>query len=423
MGLMVGALSAQISAQEVNVQLERFGRISPGGGAGLKVNLRDSEINSPKSVRFSADGKKFYINSLEGSQTVVYSWPELKKLKTIAHVFGPHNAGLFNGETTVFDYPYFQNRTDLNTFRGKPVESELSHQGRYLWIPYYRRDFDRSGQSPSAVAIVDTATDEIVRVMPTGPIPKYVAASPDGTYVAITHWGDNTIGLVDTTSGDPRAWRYVSHLIVEAKLSQMGKAGTDRDATCGFCLRGTVFTADSKYLLVARMGGGGVAGFHVPSRQYLGTLSNIASTPRHLILSPDGATVYASSNSAGFVSGAPVAQIISQLEQAKGRRVAGPTWRGVHVGSGARTVDISPDGNFLYVAVNTSSEVVVVSIPTWRVVARQKVDPFAVGLAVSPDGRVVITTAQGKSGRGGGNSINLIATSASVRQPNSPPLP
>lgn len=254
-GLVACALSVQAFGQEVSVRLDRFGRISAGGGGGLRVNIRDPEVNSPKSVRFSADGKKFYVNSLEGSQTLVYSWPELMKLKTIHHNFGRQEAGLFGGETTVFNYPYFQSRADVNVFRGKPVESELSHQGRFLWIPYYRRDFDSSGQSPSAVAIVDTATDEIVRVMPTGPIPKYVAASPDGTYVAVTHWGDNTVGLIDTTSGDPRAWRYVAQLTVETQMSQVGKGGTDRDATCGFCLRGTVFTSDSQYLFVARMGG------------------------------------------------------------------------------------------------------------------------------------------------------------------------
>ncbi len=408
LSLIIGLVATMASAQEGSVQLERIGRISPGGGAGLRFNIKDREVNSPKSVRFSADGRKFYINSLEGGQTLVYSWPDLQKLKTITHQFGQVEQPLFQGESTVFDYPYFQNKANPNFFRGKPVESELSHQGRFLWIPYYRRDFDHSGQSPSAVAIVDTATDEIVRVMPTGPIPKYVAASHDGRYVAITHWGDNTIGLIDTNSGDPRAWRYVAHLTVEAKLSQAGKGGTDRDATCGFCLRGTVFTADSHYLLVARMGGGGVAGFHIPSRKYLGTISNIAATPRHLVLSPDGSTVYASSNSSGVVSGALVSEVIASLERAGGKRVAGPRWVGTAVGSGARTVDISADGNFLFVAVNASSEVVVVYAPRMKVVARQKVDPFAVGLALAPDGSAVILTAQGRSGRGGGNAVNLV---------------
>jgi hypothetical protein len=420
-GLVACTLAGHAFAEEVAVRLERFGRISPGGGSGLKVNIRDREINSPKSVRFSADGRKIYINSLEGGQTLVYSWPGLIKQKSITHRFGAENQDLFGGETTVFGYPYYQQKANPNFFKGKPVESELSHGGRYLWIPYYRRDFDGSAQSPSAVAIVDTATDEIVRVMPTGPIPKYVAASADGRYVSITHWGDNTIGLIDTGSGDPRAWRYVAHLTVETQMSQAGKAGTDRDATCGLCLRGTVFSPDGEYLLVARMGGGGIAGFHIPTRKYLGSVMKIASTPRHLVLSPDGRTIYASSNTSGYVSAAPLAEVIAHLERAAGKRIPGPAWRSVAVGSGARTVDISADGLFLYVAVNVSSEVAVVYAPAMKVVARLKVDPFAVGLALAPDGRAVILTAQGRAGRGGGNSVNLVAVDARAVSPVNKP--
>ncbi len=402
----------EMTSAPVSVTLNRFGRISPGGGSGLKFNIRDAEINSPKSVRFSANGMKMYINSLEGAQTLVYSWPDLVKQKTITHNFGAGDAALFGGETTVFNYPYYQGRKEPNIFRGKPVESELSHGGRYLWVPYYRRDFDPSGQSPSAVAIVDTTVDEIVRVMPTGPIPKYVAVSPDDRYVAVTHWGDNTIGLIDTSSDDPWAWRYVAHLTVESRLSQAGKGGTDRDSTCGFCLRGSVFTPDGRYLLVARMGGGGIAGFDVSSGEYLGSVMNVAATPRHLVISKDGQTLYASSNSAGAVSAVPLGHLLNELERANGKRIAGPAWRSVHVGHGARTLDISEDGQFLFVAVNHSSEVAVVFAPAMKVIARHKVDAYAVGLALAPDGTAVVLTAQGRSGRGGGNSVNLISIDA-----------
>lgn len=395
------------------LRLYRYGRIHNGGLGSqrdLKVDLRDAQVNSPKSVRFSEDGRKIYINSLEGGQTLVYSWPDLQKLKTIDHKFDSSNDHLFHNEKTVFNNPYFQSNFpdgNPNHFTGKPVESELSHRGRWLWIPYYRRSFDDYGQSPSAVAIVDTQRDEIVRVMPTGPIPKYVAASPDGRWVAITHWGDNTIGLIDTSSGNPDKFRYVAQFVVEQKLSQADKAHTDRDRTCGFCLRGTVFTPDSRTLIVARMGQGGIAGFDVQSGRYLGTLMNIASTPRHLVLSPDGQTLFASSNVAGVLSRLPVQDVVQALEAARGQRSPGPKWQEVTVGSGARTVHISDDGLMLYVAVNQSSELVAVDAQQFKVKARLKIDPYAVGLAVSPDGGSVLLTSQGHNGRGG-NAVNLI---------------
>lgn len=409
--LLVAASALPAFAQNLNLDLERYGRIHNGvPGAKLKVDIRDGEIYSPKSVRYSADGRKLYINSLEGSKTVVYSWPDLKKLNTISHRFTARDADLFQGEDTIFNYKYFRNAPsgNNNVFAGKPVESELSHEGRYLWIPYYRRDFDAYGQSPGAIAIVDTRDDRILRVMPTGPIPKYVVASPDGKYVAVIHWGDNTIGLIDTSANDPRDYKYVAHLTVESQLSQSDKANTDRDKTCGFCLRGSVFSPDSQYLLVARMGQGGLAGFHIPSRRYLGTVMNIKSTPRHLVLSRDGKSIFASSNVSGYLSKVSLAPLIAALSSANGKKISGPKWQETSVGVGARTVDITHDGRFLFVAVNNTSELVAVHAESLLVVSRVKVDPYAVGLAIAPDDRTVVLTSQGRSGKGGGNAVNFI---------------
>lgn len=404
-----------------SLTMTRVGRIQNSGYTErLPIDIRDSEIYSPKSVRFSADGRKIYINSLEGGRTVVYSWPELQKLKSISHNFRAADSSLFQGENTVFNYPYYTQSPsgDNNIFLGKPVESELSHGGRWLWIPYYRRGFDTYGQSPSAVAIVDTQTDRIVRVMPTGPIPKYVVASPDGKYMAIIHWGDNTVGLIDTQTGDPRDFTYVAQLTVETQLSQEDKANTDRDATCGFCLRGAVFSKDSQFLMVARMGKGGIAGFHIPSKRYLGSIMNIRSTPRHLVLSPDGEFVYASSNYAGYISKVSVQNLVKSLIEARGRRINGPIWQEVSVGVGARTLDISHDGKILFVAVNNTSELVAVDAQSLQILSRLKVDPFAVGLAVSPDSSAVLLTSQGRSGVGG-NAANIIQVRHTVPSPGS----
>lgn len=375
----------------------------------LPIDILDREIYSPKSARFSADGSKLYINSLEGGITVVYSWPNLRKLRSISHRFNERNQELFRNESEAFNNPYFaQSQTgNPNHFLGKPVESELSHGGRWLWVPYYRRSFDSSAQSPSAVAIIDTQNDRIVRVMPTGPIPKYVAASPDGRYVAITHWGNNTIGLIDTSSGDPLQFTYVTELVVEQKLDQSELAGTDRDRTCGFCLRGTVFTEDSKYLFVARMGGGGVAGFDIEARKYLGTVTNIASTPRHLEISPDGATVFASSNVSGTVSKVSTELLLRSLLSANGRRIAGPRWSSIRLGRGARTIGLDPTGQVVFAAMNGDSELVAVETQSLREIARIAVDPYAVGLAIAPDGSAAVVTSQGAGGRGG-NAVNII---------------
>ena len=156
---------------------------------------QDSDIDSPKSVNFSPDGKKYYINSLEGCCTVVYDAVTHRKLKVIDHKFDGSETQLWGKPSELFPFThYFEN---VNCFNGKPVEGCFSHGGRFFWAPYYRRTFDINAQDPSAMCIIDTEKDEIVRLMETGPLPKMVVVSHDGKRLAVTHWGDNTVGIID----------------------------------------------------------------------------------------------------------------------------------------------------------------------------------------------------------------------------------
>ena len=387
--------------------LKRTARIQALGATGRGGDIYDAGVRSPKSAAFTPDGRKLYINALEGGQTLVYAIPSLKRLAAITHAFDAGDAALFQGETTVFDYPFFNGREgSRNVFAGKPVEMAFSHGGRYLWVPYYRRSYDPNASSPSAMAIIDTRSDRIVRVMPTGPLPKYIAVSPDSTLAVVTHWGDNTLGAIDIRGDDPAQFRYVGHWTVEYRMPVEGLEG-NRDSNCGFCLRGTVFTPDGRTVLVARMGGGGLAGFEVSTGRYLGTLLDFVANPRHILISPDGRTLYASGNQSGAVGRYDLAAMLRALAGAGGKRIGGPGGETLPVGRGARTIALSPDGRTLYAAINNESRLVKVDLADWRVVDRAAVDPFTVGLAVSPDGRTIVTTSQGRSGQGGGNSVGL----------------
>lgn len=370
-----------------------------------------NDVLSPKSVNFTADGKRIYINALEGFTTLVYSFPDLKQEAVIRHTFTKADASLFQGENTVFGYAYYRKSPagDPNVFSGKPVEAAFSHQGKYLWVPYYRRDFDGNASSPSAVAIIDTRTNKIVRVMPTGPLPKVVAVSPDNRLVAITHWGDNTVGLIDISSSNPAEFAYTKHLVVGRQMGTAGLSG-DRDSNCGYCLRGTVFSPDSKYLLVGRMGGGGITCFSMPDGKLLGTFTAFCERPRHLALDPAGRYLYASNNRQGTVSRVLLADALEAVRGANGGSVAGPKGESLRVGPGARTIAISPDGKNLYAAINNSSELLQVDLGSWSIVRRVPVSPFAVGLGISPDGAHVAVTSQGKGEFTGGNSVEIFRT-------------
>lgn len=369
----------------------------------------DRDINSPKSVNYLPEKKKFYVQSLEGLETVVYSIETFEKLNVIRHTFNADNQHLFkDGEYTAFDYQYRYRKSDFNIFSGKPVESCFSHNGKYLWVTYYRRSYDANAENPSALAIIDTDTDEIVRVMPTGILPKMIAASPDSRYVAVTHWGDNTLGIIDTQGDDPMQFKYVNHAIVDKRLDVKFEPGVkvDRDSNCGYCLRGTVFTPDSKYLLVGRMGGdGGIAVFDLENDyQYLGVTHSPYYNIRHLIITGDDLIV--SSNSLGQVQKTNWKEFIeNRLANAGKNTRDNSAWESSYVGGGARTIVASSTGKYIFACVNNQSKIVVVNSQTMKRVAEIPADSFPVGMEITDDDQYLMVTAQGKAQKGGGHSV------------------
>jgi hypothetical protein len=379
------------------------------GGTKNENDSFDSAINSPKSVNYSIDGKKFYVQSLEGYTTAVYNAKTKKKIKTIKHVFDKSNQDLFkNNESTAFGYEFLVYRDKYNHFSGKPVESCFSHNGKYLWVTYYRRDFDSNASCPSAVAIIDTDKDEIVRVMPTGPLPKMIACSPDNKFIAVTHWGDNTLGIINIQSDDPMNFSYHKHCIVDYQMSMdFGGKHVDRDSDCGYCLRGTVFTPDGNFLLVGKMGGaGGVAVFDANTYELLGTVKGMESNVRHLVINGDN--LYLSANSPGKVQKCNWRSFVKARVQNEGKEIQFKEFESVSVGSGARTIVTTSDGKYVFAAVNNGSKIVAVRASDMNVVAEIPADSYPVGMDISSDDSELIVTAQGKS-NGGGNSVMVFS--------------
>jgi hypothetical protein len=370
-----------------------------------KSDIYDITINSPKSVNFTPDGKKFYIHSLEGHSTSVYETKTMNLKSVIQHEFSNSDKELFvKNENSVFNYNYRNNYTDYNIFKGKPVESCMSHKGKYLWVTYYRRDFDINAECPSALAIIDTEKDSIIRIMPTGPLPKMIACSPDNKYIAVTHWGDNTIGIIDVSAESVNDFSYIAHLIVDYKINPVfGDEPVNRDQKCGHCLRGTVFSPDSKHLLVGKMGGtGGIAIFTVPQFEYLGTVTGQKSNIRHMIIHKE--EIFISTNNSGYIQKAPLSDIIELKTEFPGKSVVFKEWNSCHVGSGVRTISTDFSGEYIFAAVNNESKIAVIRSSDMKNICNIHADSYPVGLAVSPDNSLMIVTSQGKNDLGG-NSV------------------
>lgn len=390
------------------IQLKLVARTQAFKSFDLQAHDRyDSAVNSPKSVIFSQDGKKYYVNSLEGYKTVVFDTRTHKKIKEIKHVFNASNQHLIKqNEATVFNYEQSPTQELPNQFKGKPVEGCLSHNGKFLWVTYYRRDWDQNAQFPSALAIIDTEKDEIVRIMPTGPLPKMIAASPDNKFVAVTHWGDNTVGIISVDSDTPFDFKYIKHCVVgqQAVLSFDEEEIIDRDNNCGSCLRGTVFTNDSKYLLVGKMGGaGGIMVFNTSDFSPKGTLSGMMGNVRHLVIVGD--ELFLSSNKFGYVQKCKLSSAISALGNSN-KTVKFNDWKSCFVGYGARTISVTKDGKYIFAAVNNESKISVVRSSDMKVVNSIPADPYPVGMALSKYETRLMVTAQGKNDHGG-NSVTI----------------
>lgn len=386
---------------ELNIKLvKRFQHYN--AKSNHKDDVYDITIESPKSIKINNELGKFYIHSLEGYATSVYSLNTLERIGRIKYNFTDANSHLFN-DTSVFGYKFRTKEKELNIFKGKPVESCFSHNGKYLWVTFYRRSFDLNAVDPSAVAIIDTETDKIVRVMPTGPLPKMIASSPDNKYVAITHWGDNTIGLVDISSENPEDFNYLKHLVVgkKLKLEYGNDEKIDRDKDCGYCLRGTVFTPDSKYLLVGRMGGGGIAVFNVETREYIRTIWGMQSNIRHLEI--NNGYLYIGTNVSGYVQKAKLDELIDFAVNTKDSKFT--KWESIYIGTGVRTIKVSKDGKYVFAAVNNLSKVVAIRTSDMKKVAEIGADSFPVGMALSEDGKYLMVSSQGRYKVGGGHSV------------------
>ena len=366
---------------------------------------RDEDVFSPKSVNFHPDGTKYYVNSLEGCATLVYDRETNRKLKVISHRHASGEGPLWNKPSGIYRFTHYPDG-QKRAFSGKPVEATFSHGGRYLWVPYYRRTFDLNAQDPSAIAIIDTRVDSIVRMMETGPLPKMIMCNHAGTRVAVTHWGNNTIGLIDITGDDPSQWHHLPYVVVdhELKLDFSLTHEVNRDAHSGLLLRGTVFTPDDRYLLVGCMGGGGIAVIEMqPEPRYVGKIGGI-SNARHLII--NNGYLYASVNAAGLVQRVPLDSVIHAIEHRQGNAITLRGWQVAKVGGGARTIEASPSGRYVFAACNSASALYVVDTERMQAIGQITVDSYPVGLDITQDGRFLVVTSQARNYQGG-NAVNL----------------
>jgi YVTN family beta-propeller protein len=268
---------------------------------------------SPKSVDAAANGRVFAQNMMYRHTVTVYS-PTGDLVATI-----PDSVDL--SKFGVAGHPGIS--------RGAPVEGAFSPDGRKLYVSNYSmygagfgpEGHDTctpsSGFDDSYVYRVDTTSLAIDQVIQVGPVPKYVAVTPDGRYVLVTNWCGYDLSVIDRAAGR-----------------------TIRTIPLGAYPRGIAVSPDSITAYIGVMGTTNVAAVNLRTFA-VSWMNGVGSGPRHVVISPSGRYLYVTLNGAGD---------IAKIDLATRTVVAR-----VQTGSEPRSMAISADGTALYV-VNYASD-------------------------------------------------------------------
>ena len=134
--------------------------------------VQDDDLQ-PKSIVASGDGLFFAQNMMYRHNVAIYDRSGAK-VGTIPDDIDPADFGL--GESV--------------RLQGSPVEAALTPDGRYVYVSNYKMfgsgynpvaddSCDRGSWDDSFVYKIDVATLEIVAIVPTGAVPKYLQVTPD----------------------------------------------------------------------------------------------------------------------------------------------------------------------------------------------------------------------------------------------------
>ncbi|MBD0362711.1 MAG: YncE family protein, partial [Coleofasciculus sp. C3-bin4] len=313
----------------------------------MKLKKTISGKISPKSVVSSGTGLFFAQNMMYSHTITVYD-REHNLVKTI-----PDAVNL-----SKYGYSKFK-----GNYRGAPVETSFSHDGKYAWVSNYQMygpGFNNPGSdqcSPSQktdksfLYRINTETLKIEKVIQVGSVPKYVATAPDNRLVLVSNWCSWDLSVVDTEKNR------------ETKRIPLGRYP-----------RGIVVDATSDKAYVAVMGSEDIAKVDLEDFS-VAWLKNIGHSPRHLNLDPSGEYLYTTLNGEGK---------IAKIDLSTGKVL-----KKVVTGNAPRSMVISDDGQQLYVVNYNSNTVSKVRTSDMKVLQTVNVGASPIGITYDPQTREV----------------------------------
>ncbi len=260
----------------------------------------------PKSIVASGDGLFFAQNMMYRHNVAIYD----RSGNQVATIPDEVDLAAFGVDGGV-------------TAQGSPVEAAFTPDGRYVYVSNYKMfgdgyrpvaddSCDRGSWDDSFAYKIDVRTFEIVAVVPTGAVPKYLAVSPDGSRLVVSNWCGFDVSIIDTASD-----------------TELGRVDLGRHP------RGVAIRSDSRFAYVTVMGEARIDVVDLQSLNVVNTVPDVGTTPRHVLLSSDDRFLYVSNHKMNSVR---------KIDLQAGTVVGTAT-----TGTETRTMALSDDGESLYV--------------------------------------------------------------------------
>jgi YVTN family beta-propeller protein len=210
----------------------------------------------------------------------------------------------------------------------------------------------------NAVTVLDTSSNRMLRTIPVPLGPHGLAMTPDGRKVYVSSDGASTVSVIDTTTD-----RVVGRIEV------------------GPMPHGLAISRDGRQVLVSGFGMNQALIIDTASDRIVGQVP--VPQPHNSVISPDGRIAYVGSQQQG-------ATALVILDLARKMEIGQ-----VLLDKAPRALDLSPDGQWLYVTLAGVDAVQVLDTTSHRVIAQIPVGASPHHPLLTPDGHVGLVVSQG----------------------------
>lgn len=226
--------------------------------------------------------------------------------------------------------------------------------GLFLALPAQAQTLLVGNKGEDTMSVIALADGKQIARLPTGSQPHEIAISPDGRQAAVVAYGGTTIDVFD--------------LATRTKLRTIDLSPNRRP-------HGLVWLSDGR--MVATTEGSQSVAVVLPDGN-VRTIKTDQQGSHMVAVAPDNRTAYVANIGSGTVS-------VLDLE-------AGTKLRDIAVGGKPEGVAVTRDGAEIWVGDLSAPRVVVVETRTDRQIAELPIDPVAIRVLASPDGRIVATS-------------------------------